>query len=533
MQKNRIIRLIVMLVATCVIAPSPKAQPSPTVRPQLVVGIVIDQLDGETLELLLPQMSNGGFKRLMQIGLVIEDADYGREQTDAVAGTAMLMTGAEPRINGIARGTYFDREKLVESLTLSDTRYMGNFTSESYSPAAIRVSTLADEVRILNNGMGRVCAVAADAQTSVVLGGHAANSTFWISDSDGKWAGSTYYKETPQCVQNRNYRSPLSSRLDTMSWEPLLPIAAYTEVPKGGKFYGFKHSFGKNDPNRYRAFKQSALSNREVTDVALELLSSQNLGRRGELDMLCVGLSASAYKQATGEEDTRAELHDKYLRLDRDLERLLNAIDKSVGAGKAVIFVASDGSHTSGEAPAASFGIPSGEFRADRATSLLNMYLIAIHGNGNWVLGCYNREVFLNHKLIKERNVNLSEIRKESADFLRKMSGVMAAYTIDEIISNPVNEDLQSLYSATLAEYAGDVTVRVMPGWTVSETGRDAREQKTYVRSVSATSPVFIMAPGLSHSKVTGRTDVRRIAPTISRLLRIATPNASQGASLK
>ena len=96
-----------------------------------------------------------------------------------------------------------------------------------------------------------------------------------------------------------------------------------------------------------------------------------------------------------------------------------------------------------------------------------------------------------------------------------------------------MNEDLQSLYSATLAEYAGDVTVRVMPGWTVSETGRDAREQKTYVRSMSATSPVFIMAPGLSHSKVTGRTDVRRIAPTISRLLRIATPNASQGASLK
>ena len=123
MQKNRIIRLIVMLVATCVISPSPKAQPSPTVRPQLVLGIVIDELDGETLELLLPQMSNGGFKRLMQIGLVIEDADYGREQTDAVAGTAMLMTGAEPRINGIARGTYFDREKLVESLTLSDTRY--------------------------------------------------------------------------------------------------------------------------------------------------------------------------------------------------------------------------------------------------------------------------------------------------------------------------------------------------------------------------------------------------------------------------
>ena len=436
------------------------------------------------------------------------------------------MTGAQPRINGIPAAEFFNCDKRVESLTLADTRFMGNFTAEAYSPAAIRVSTLADEVRIANNGLGHVHAVAADAQTAVALAGHAANSAFWISDSDGKWATSTYYKDVPQSIQNRNYRNPLASRLDTMSWTPLLPLTAYSEVPTSGKFYGFRHSFAKTDPLRYRAFKQSALATAEVTDVALELLSSLRLGRRGELDMLCIGLSAAPYGYA--DDEARLQLHDKYIRLDRDLERILSAIDRSVGLANAVVMVTATGNFTPGKAPDASFGIPTGEFRTDRAVSLLNMYLIAVYGNGNWVLGCHNRNFFLNRELIKQHNLDLTAVRTTATDFLRKMSGVMAAYSLDDIISNPVNDDLKTLYDRTLPEFAGDITVRVMPGWIVTEIGRDAQPHSTYVRAVSATMPAFILAPGLTPQRLTGKTDARSLAPSVSRLLRIPAPNAAQ-----
>ncbi len=63
------------------------------------------------------------------------------------------------------------------------------------------------------------------------------------------------------------------------------------------------------------------------------------------------------------------------------------------------------------------WGIPSG-ILITQAVSLLNMYLMAIHGNGEWVSGYHDGQLYLNHKLIKERNKDLRSMRDESARFL-------------------------------------------------------------------------------------------------------------------
>ena len=36
------------------------------------------------------------------------------------------------------------------------------------------------------------------------------------------------------------------------------------------------------------------------------------------------------------------------------------------------------------------FNIPTGEFSSKKAVSLLNMYLMALYGNGSWVNGYFN-----------------------------------------------------------------------------------------------------------------------------------------------
>ena len=41
------------------------------------------------------------------------------------------------------------------------------------------------------------------------------------------------------------------------------------------------------------------------------------------------------------------------------------------------------------------FNVPAGEFHPKRATALLNMYLMAIYGQGDWVEGYHNRENIL------------------------------------------------------------------------------------------------------------------------------------------
>ncbi len=65
-----------------------------------------------------------------------------------------------------------------------------------------------------------VYAIGADPQMALVAAGHAANGAYWIYDHTGNWASTTYYKEMPASVSNRNYLTPLHSRLDTIKWTP-------------------------------------------------------------------------------------------------------------------------------------------------------------------------------------------------------------------------------------------------------------------------------------------------------------------------
>ncbi len=498
-------------------------------QPQLVVGIVIDQLRSDYLELLQSQMGDGGFKRLMRNGASFDNAAFNC-QVDATSGTALLMTGAYPRVNGVTWSQTFDQDKLVPADIFADSRYIGNFTTDKYSAAALLTSTLADEVRIDNNGLGCVYAMAADAQTAIALAGHAANGACWINSATGNWASTTYYPDVPQCVQTRNYSKPLSTRLDTMQWQPLLPAASYTSVPESSRYYAFRHTFGRQMRDRYTAFKQSALANEEVTSVAIDCLNSLNLGKRGQLDMLNIGLSAAPVNWPKSK-DGRFELADTYVRLDRQIARLLAAIDRAVGLDRAVVFVASNGNFDTGSPVDAKFNIPTGEFRPDRAVSLLNMYLMAVHGNGNWVTGYHHESFFLNRKLIKERNIDLATVRREASQFLRQMSGITAAYTFEEILSNPASDEMKELSRTMVPALSGDVMVEIAPGWDVVTTSGKQTQVK-HVRATAACAPIMILAPQVKAQRITSTIDAALLAPTVARLLRIRSPNAARLSAL-
>ena len=495
-------------------------------RPQLVLGIVVDQLRSDYIELLQSYFGERGFNRLLREGAYFENVDFNCANLDVASGTALVMSGAYPNINGIPQALIFDPSTKKATPVLTDAQCMGNFTNETLSPVALTLSTLADEVRVNNDGLGLVHAIAPDAQQAIILAGHAANSAFWINDVDGKWSTSTFYKDVPQCLKTRNYSQPLSNRLNTMAWEPALALERYVDIPEARRFYKFRYNYPDNDKNRYRAFKQSALVNEEVTSVAIDYINNLKLGSRGQLDMLNIGYTAAPYEYSK-DADNRFELHDTYIRLDAQLERLFDAVDKSVGMNNVVVFVTSTGYYTDGRPVDAKYNIPSGEFYPDRAISLLNMYLMAIYGNGQWVNGYYNRHFYLNRTLIKDKNIDLSEIRAKSSEFLRQMSGVKAAYTYEEILNNPVNEDLKELNRVMVPTLQGDVVIKVTAGWSIVET-LNAQSKVTHVRDNAVTVPAFILAPQVKSQRITGAIDATFLAPTVSRILRIRSPNAAR-----
>ncbi len=160
---------------------------------------------------------------------------------------------------------------------------------------------------------------------------------------------------------------------------------------------------------------------------------------------------------------------------------------------------------------------------------------MALHGNGEWVAGYYDRNFYLNQQTIKNHSLEPTTVRGEAAEFLERMSGVSHVFTIDDIIASRAGDNAAALKRNTSVKHSGDVIVNVTPGWEITDdfnlTGVSG--STTVNRDNFVSSPAFIMGPGVPAIKIDSPVDARAIAPTVSRILRIRSPNAASLPAIK
>lgn len=503
-------------------------------RPTLVVGIVVEGLSNDYIELLRNHFGTGGFRRLLEKGVTITDVDFGTP-LDGAASTAMIFTGASPSVNGVASAGFYDPETRRVRPSLFDSETIGNFTDETLSPKNLAASTISDELRIDAGGLGYAYSIAPDPAQAIIMAGHAGNSAFWVNDNTGKWATTTYYKDLPTPPQNANHREPNEYRLDTLQWTPSVAIEKLPDLPSYKKLYPFRHSFQRTLPYRYKAYKNSPAVNADVTTMATDYIKTLTLGKRESTDMLGLAYTLQPYMYGR-EPDNRTELMDSYLRLDRDLERLFAAIEKDgPGMDHTLVFITGTPLTRRQRRDDEKWALPYGEFSSKKAVSLLNMYLMALYGNGDWVTAYHDGQLYLNHNLIKERDKNLTEVRDECARFLTRMSGVGDAWTIDDILDRRASENPDAMRRNTCLTTSGDVVVNILPGWQELDDDDESASDtpQTTQRAASAMTPAFILAPGVKAQTLSTPVDARAIAPTVTGILRIRSPNGASVAPLR
>ncbi len=496
-----------------------------TSRPKLVVGIMVDQLRTDYVDYLREMFTEKGFRRLIDNGVYLKDVDFKIPVKDAAAATAMVYTGAYPSINGISSAKTFSPATGKSQSSMSDEALMGNYTSEGYSPKSIRVSTLADELQVDGAGLGQIFSVAPDAEVALAMTGHAGTSAFWLDDNSGKWSSTTYFKESPRTISKRNLSSPLEARIDTMIWKPLNALDKYPGLPAQKKFWPFKYQFPKSARDVFSRFKDSPLVNQEVTDIAIGYLDEYQLGHRGDvIDMLNVAYTAEPWPYVS-DGDPRLELEDSYLRLDRQIGRLLDAIDKGAGLENTVIFLTSTGYYEDPSAYDSKYRVPSGDFSYKRATSLLNAYLSAKYGNGQYIITLNDGKLYLDHKTIEDKKLDEVELARSARDFLSRMSGVAEARTFREILAS-ASAETEALRLSIDPKNAADVYLSFTPGWNVIN-DLVFPAYSSPVRDMMVNTPAIIMAPSLKAQEITDRVDATGLAPTIAGLIRIRAPNGA------
>lgn len=524
--KSRLISSLLMgLMTINVVAAADKT----TTRPRLVVGIVVDQLRTDYIQYLRSLFGEKGFLRLMEKGVFVQDVDFRADLRDPASATALLYTGAYPRTNGIAGEEVYSSADNKISPSLADPNSMGNFTREALSPAALRISTISDEVAMDGEGLTSVYAIATNPQQAIVMAGHAGNCALWINDVDGQWSSTAYYRDFPQFISRRNRNRPLRQRLDTIRWTPALRAESYPGLPASKKSYSFRHNFLGSDRDLFRRFKKSAPANTEVTDVAIEAIRELSLGKRQDgIDMLSIGYTAAPFPYTDG--DSRMELEDTYVRLDSQLGRLLDAIDSQVGLENSVIFLSSTGYFDDATPADEKYRIPGGDVSLRRVESLLNSYLTAKYGNADYIKTIHSNQIYIDHRALESKSADPPAIIADARDFIVKMSGIADARTLGEILSDSSEEGIRMRNSID-PKMAGDIFLIFNPGWNVIDDTQFPATSRIQ-RSAAAATPFFLMAPGIEPQTISTPVSADRIAPTVTSAIHIRAPNGAAGRQL-
>ena len=376
-----------------------------------------------------------------------------------------------------------------------------------------------------------VYSIAPDAESAILSAGHAANGAFWMDNTNGKWATTTYYKGIPWYVDRyNNGPESLASRLETMVWTPTLPMEKYNAFPYVLDDLPFRYTFSEKFANCYPHLKTSPFINKEINRLALQFLEYGGFGTRSCPDMLSITYYAGNYRGTMSKEYTR-EIQDTYYQLDQDIEKLLDTIDKKVGLANTLVVFTGSGYYKSEESYPDGLMVNGGEFHPKRCLALLNMYLMAIYGqHTSWVQGYYDNQIYLNRKAIEDAKLDLTTLQNKAAEFIQEFSGVQLVTTGRSLLTGDWNEGTAKFRQGTHHLRRGDLIIELQPGWKVNLD--NPKEKVKIIRNNAVITPLVFMGNGLKPQHIYREVKATEVAPTVTHVLRIRPPNATQSLPL-
>ena len=225
------------------------------------------------------------------------------------------------------------------------------------------------------------------------------------------------------------------------------------------------------------------------------------------------------------------ETHDTYLRLDLEIARLLEHLDKQVGEDEYLLFLTADhgGPHNPGylKEQKASAGF----IQFVGVKTIAQETLEKAHGPGQWVTGVSNEQVYLDRKFIRQRGLDLGRQQQMVADALIGMDGIMKAVSAQTLNTTDFNDGvLELVQNGFDQERSGDVMFVTDPGYYpweqwYKDKGSDHRAPWAYDTHV----PLIFYGHGVQPGSTVREVDITDIAPTISMMLSIQEPNSTTG----
>jgi predicted AlkP superfamily pyrophosphatase or phosphodiesterase len=512
-------------------------------KPKLVIGIVVDQMRYDYLTRFWDKYGDNGFKKLVNEGFNCKNANYNYMPTYTGPGHASIYTGTTPENHGIISNTWYNK---VANNSMYCTRdYLANTVGSisvngKMSPKNMLGTTITDELKLATNNKGKVIGMSIKDRGAILPAGHKANAAYWYDGGNiGQWISSTFYmNELPKWVQKVNKTNSDDKYLNS-KWETLLPIEKYTESlpdnnPYEGKFKTetapvFPHDLPalRDSNHNYSLIKSTPYGNTILKELALAAIEGEDLGKDEFTDFLAVSFSSPDY---IGHKygPMSIEIEDTYLRLDKDLEEILNYLESNFKKEDVLVFLTAD--HGAVHVPQFLMDnhIPAGYFDNAKLIKNLKAHLKKEYDTDTLIMNISNYQVFLNHEYINKNNWNLAAIENAIAHFLLTQKGIAKAVTASSLKATEFNERILANTQRGFHQgRSGDILYVLESGWIPAgyPTGTTHGSPYNYDTHV----PLIWYGAEIKKGQSDDFIIIPDIATTIAALLEIQPPSACTG----
>jgi len=512
-------------------------------QPKLIVGIVVDQMRYDFLYRYWNKYGEGGFKYLLKNGRSFENMHYNYTPTYTGPGHAAVYTGTSPTYNGIVSNEWFDRKlnKMVYVVEDQNVNTVGSNSEQGkMSPDHLLTTTITDELEMFTNKKSKVIGIALKDRGAILPAGNLADAAYWYDKSTGSWISSTFYiDQLPEYVKAFNDKKIPDAYLNQV-WNTLLPIDQYTESTvdettyelsfKGEAKPVFPHDLkAMRDKYDFSLLNKTPYGNTFTTDFALEVLRKEEMGKDAITDFLALSYSSTDY---VGHQFgiNAIETEDTYIRLDLELKRLFQYLEKNVGKGNFVVFLTADHGVVNAPAYLADQGIHTGAFQRTKYEADLKVFLNTELGNDSWISAYENQQVYLNRDLIKANKLNLNEIQDKVVEFTRMYEGVsdvIPAYQMSvSALGNLMFQKIQRGYDY---DRSGDVMIVLEPQWVDDDNAMKGGTTHGSSYAYDTHVPFIILGKGIVAGTTNQEANITDIAPTLANYLKIMEPSGSIG----
>ena len=476
-------------------------------RPKLVVGIVVDQMRWDYLSRYYDKFEDDGLKRLIKKGYSCDNCLINYVPTITAIGHTSAYTGTTPALHGICGNDFFVDDAPVYCCSDKSVEPVGtdNRKRGCMSPRNLLSTTIGDQIRLHTDFQSKVVGISYKDRAAILPAGRSSDHAYWLDTDNGQFITSTYYRtELPAWAKAVNQE-----------------LKKNKELQKVGK-----------DVSLY------PLCGHITTDMAIAALKGEQLGKGEVTDMLCVSYSQT---DAIGHKwSTRGEHTDEaYLELDKDIARLLKALDDQVGEGNYLLFLTADHGAAHNYQYMIDHGLNGGtwstedEVMRDKLDACLKENFGATV-DLSIINGFLGYRVYLNHGKIKALGLDLQKVKEVLVAYFTQVPHVQFVMDFEKVNTWSVPDVIRS--RALLGYHpqrSGDLLLVLEAGfyefgkWS-SPIGTTHSAWNPY----DAHIPLLFYGWKVEHGSTSREVHITDIAPTITQMLHIQQPNACIGEAI-